>query len=136
MQYKNAVERFLQRPWLISLLLLTVGAGVYTGAFFGAFQYDDGFAILLNPHLDRADIFAGHLDHIVRPVLHVTFLLDRSFYGHHPAGYHLLNLLLHLSSGLLVYRVLSRAVTGKSRHIPFWAALLFLIHPIQTEAVR
>ena len=135
MQYKNAVERFLQRPWLISLLLVTVGAGVYAGTFLGAFQYDDGFTILLNPHLDRADTFAGHLDHIVRPVLHATFLLDRSLYGHHPAGYHLLNLLLHLGSSLLVYRILSRAVTGESRQIPFWAALLFLVHPIETEAV-
>ncbi len=135
MQYKNAVERFLQRPWLVSLVLVTVGAGVYAGAFLGAFQYDDGFAILLNPHLDRVETFAGHLDHIVRPVLNVTFLLDRSLYGHHPAGYHLLNLVIHLGSGLLVYRILSRAAAGESRQISFWAALLFLIHPIQTEAV-
>ena len=135
MQYKNAVERFLQRPLLISLLLVTVGAGVYAGAFLGAFQYDDGFVILLNPHLDSADIFAGHLGHMVRPVLYATFLLDRWLFGHHPAGYHLLNVLLHLGSGLLVYRILSRAVTEESRQIPFWAALLFLIHPIQTEAV-
>jgi tetratricopeptide (TPR) repeat protein len=135
MQYKDAVERLLQRPWVIALLLMTIGAGVYAGAFWGAFQYDDGFTIFLNPHLDRADIFAAHLDHMVRPVLYATFLLDRALYGHHPAGYHLLNLLLHLSSGLLVYRILSRAVTGESLHIPFWAALLFLIHPIQTEAV-
>lgn len=135
MQYKNAVERSLQRPWLVPLLLLMIGTGIYAGAFWGAFQYDDGFAILLNPHLDRADIFAGHLDHMVRPVLYATFLLDRALYGHHPAGYHLLNLLLHLSCGLLVYRILSRAVTGESWHIPFWAAVLFLIHPIQTEAV-
>jgi tetratricopeptide (TPR) repeat protein len=138
MQYKDAVERLLQRPLLLSLVLVKVGAGVYIGAFLGAFQYDDGFIILLNPHLDRTEMFAGHLDHMVRPVLYATFLLDRSFYGHHPAGYHLLNLLLHLGSGLLVYRILSRAVTGESWlnwQIPFWAALLFLIHPIQTEAV-
>src|SRR6266545_849042 len=135
MQYKDAVERFLQRPLLISLLLVTIGAGVYAGAFLGAFQYDDGFTILLNPHLDQADIFAGHLDHMVRPVLYATFLLDRSMYGRHPSGYHLLNLLLHLGSGLLVYHILSRAVTEEGRQIPFWAALLFLIHPLQTEAV-
>jgi hypothetical protein len=135
MQYKDAVERFLQRPLLLSFLLVTVGAAVYAGAFLGAFQYDDGFIIFLNPHLDRPENFAGHLDHMVRPALYATFLLDRSLYGHHPAGYHLLNLLLHLGSGLLVYRILSRAVTEETRHLAFLTALLFLIHPIQTEAV-
>jgi len=135
MQYKDAVERLLQRPLLVSLVLVTVGACLYLGAFLGAFQYDDGFIILLNPHLDGTEIFAGHLDHMVRPVLYATFLLDRTLYGNHPAGYHLLNLLLHLGSGLLVYRILSRAVTEENREIPFWSALLFLIHPLQTEAV-
>jgi tetratricopeptide (TPR) repeat protein len=46
-----------------------------------------------------------------------------------------LNLLLHLGSGLLVYRILTRAVTEETRHLPFWAAALFLLHPIQTETV-
>ena len=135
MQYKDAVERFLQRPWLISLLLVTIGAGVYTGAFLGAFQYDDGFAILLNQHLDRAEVFVGHLDHMVRPVLYATLLVDRTIYGHDPVGYHLVNVLLHIGCGLLIYRILSRAGIEEKRHLPFLTAMLFLVHPIQTEAV-
>lgn len=135
MQYKDAVERLLDRPRLLLLLLMTIGAGVYAGAFLGAFQYDDGFAILLNPHLDRVEVFVGHLDHMVRPVLHATFLLDRSLYGDDPAGYHLLNLLLHLGCGLLVYRILSRALAEDTRYVPLGTAVLFLVHPIQTEAV-
>lgn len=135
MQYKDAVGWFIQRPLFIFLLLVTVGAGGYAGAFLGAFQYDDGFAILLNPHLDRAEVFVSHLDHMVRPVLYATFLLDRSIYAHNPAGYHLLNLLLHLGSGLLLYLILCHAVTKEARPITFWTVLLFLIHPIQTETV-
>jgi tetratricopeptide (TPR) repeat protein len=72
---------------------------------------------------------------MVRPVLYATFLVDRSLYGDSATGYHLLNLLLHLSSGLLVYRILTHAVTEETKHLPFWTALLFLIHPIQTETV-
>ncbi|WP_423722763.1 hypothetical protein [Nitrospira sp. NS4] len=72
---------------------------------------------------------------MVRPLLYATLLLDRSLYGTSASGYHLLNLLLHLGSGLLVYRILTRAVTEEMRHIPFWTALLFLIHPIQTETI-
>ena len=135
MQYKDAVENLLMRPLLISFLLVTVTAGVYGAALRGDFQYDDVFTILFNPHLDRGATFVGHLDHMVRPVLYGTFFLDRWIYGHHPVGYHVLNLLLHLGCGLLVYRILSRAVIEETRHLPFWTAMLFLLHPIQTETV-
>jgi tetratricopeptide (TPR) repeat protein len=112
-----------------------VTVATYAGAPQGAFQYDDLSTILMNPHLESWDTFVGHLDHMVRPLLYATFLVDRSLYGTNPTGYHLLNLLLHLGSGLLVYRILTHAVTEETRHVPFWTALLFLIHPIQTETV-
>jgi len=135
MQYKDTVERLLMRPSFVCFLLVMVTAGVYAGTFRGDFQYDDVFTIFFNPHLDRAATFVRHLDHMVRPVLYGTFFLDRSIYGHDPSGYHLLNLLLHLGSGLLVYRILIRAVTEETRHLPLWTAVLFLLHPIQTETV-
>jgi hypothetical protein len=107
----------------------------FAGIFAGDFHFDDYSTILENPHLDGWKIFVGHLDHMVRPVLYATFLFDRSVYGTNPAGYHLLNLLLHVGSGLLVYFVFTRAGMEKTPSIPFWIALLFLIHPITTETV-
>ncbi len=50
-------------------------------------------------------------------------------------GYHLLNLLLHLGSGLLIYCIIARAVADERSVVPFWTSLLFLIHPIATETV-
>ena len=121
---------------LFRLILLIVAAAVaYVNALEGTFQYDDFYSILINPHLDGWTTFVGHLDHMVRPLLHATFLFDRSVYGNDPSGYHVLNLLLHLGSGLLIYRILTRVVTEELKHVPFWTALLFLVHPIQTEAV-
>lgn len=108
---------------------------IYANAFSGDFQFDDISSILDNPHLANGNTFIAHLDHMVRPMLYASFLLDRSLYGSSPGGYHLLNLLLHLGSGFLVYRILTRAVTEELTHVPFWTALLFLIHPIQTETV-
>jgi len=118
-----------------ALLLLAVTLAAYAGVFQGAFQFDDVHTILENPHLDRWQTFIGHLDHMVRPVLYATFLIDRALYGESPMGYHLLNLLLHLGSGLFIYWILTRAVTEDTLGLPFWASLLFLIHPIQTETV-
>lgn len=133
MQYNQAVDRPTIRTVLSCALLVAITAATYAGAFYGDFQFDDLFAILINPHLDRWNTFVGHLDHMVRPLLYASFLLDRSLYGNSSTGYHLLNLLLHLGSGLLVYLILTRAVTKESKHIPFLTAVLFLIHPIQTE---
>lgn len=114
---------------------VVLAALVYGNAFEGVFQFDDSTTISENPHLLGLDVFISHLDHMVRPLLYATFLFDRSLYGNSPGGYHLLNLLLHLGSGFLVYRILTRAVTEEMRHVPFWTALLFLIHPIQTETI-
>lgn len=117
------------------LLLVPLAILAYANAWSGGFQFDDFSAILENPHLADAGTFIGHLDHMVRPVLYATFLFDRTLYGMHPTGYHLLNLLLHLGSGMLIYFILIRAVREKTRQVPFWTALLFLVHPIHTETV-
>ena len=115
------------------LWLATVS--VYAISFTGSFQYDDSLTVLNNPHLERAWTLIGHLDHMVRPVLYATFFVDRSLYGLNPVGYHLLNLLLHLGSGFLLYRILTNAVLPRGASVPFWTALVFLIHPIATETV-
>ena len=74
------------RPFKLFILLCAITVSVYLGAFQGGFQYDDSVTILENPHLDRWQRFVGHLDHMVRPVLYATFLLDRSLYGTSPPG--------------------------------------------------
>jgi protein O-mannosyl-transferase len=123
------------RTFLPLITLCAATLTIYFGALHGGFHYDDSITVQENPHLGHWQTFVGHLDHMVRPVLYATFLFDRSLYGTNPAGYHLLNLLLHLGSGLLIYRILSRAVTEEIGLVPFLTALLFLIHPITTETV-
>lgn len=123
------------RTLLPLITLCAAAVTAYAGAFRGDFHYDDSLSILQNSHLDSWQIFVGHLNHMVRPVLYATFLLDRSHYGADPAGYHLLNLLLHLGSGLLIYRILTRGVLDERSATPFWTSLFFLVHPITTETV-
>lgn len=123
------------RAFLAPLAFCAAALIVYAGAFHGDFHYDDSLTILENPHLSDWHIFVGHLDHMVRPVLYATLFVDRSLYGLNPVGYHLLNLLLHLGSGLLIYHIVTSAVRGDRSSVPFWTALLFLSHPIATETV-
>ena len=122
------------RAFLAPMAFCAAALIVYAGAFHGDFHYDDSLTILDNPHLVDWRTFIGHLDHMVRPILYATFLVDRSLYGFEPGGYHALNLVLHVGSTILVYAILKRAVEEGST-IPFWTALIFAIHPIATETV-
>jgi len=123
LQYNDGVNRLTLRTLFVCATLLAVTAVSYANALRGAFQYDDFYTILINPHLRDLHTFIDHLDHMVRPVLHGTFLLDRFLYENTPVGYHLLNLLLHLASGCLVYLILTWAVTDEIPFVPFWTAL-------------
>ncbi|KAG1663003.1 Transmembrane and TPR repeat-containing protein 3 [Nymphon striatum] len=87
-----------------------------------------------------------------RPLTIISFRINYFFHELQPFGYHLLNILLHLTDRMSIrlnfeniliykllilfflstYRLCSKFVHGKSAFI---AALLFAIHPIHTEAV-
>ncbi len=113
---------------------------MYANAFRGAFQFDDA-TILADPRLEHASAYFGYLAGMIRPALKFTFLFDRMLWGGNPAGYHAINLLLHLASGLILYAMLRALVAEEGRGdaasdaVPFWSALLFLVHPIATETV-
>jgi tetratricopeptide (TPR) repeat protein len=80
---------------------------------------------------------------MIRPLLKATLLLDRLAWGLDPAGYHLLNLCLHLGSGLLLYAIVRQLVdeanpspaATETSMVPLGVSLLFLVHPLGTETV-
>jgi protein O-mannosyl-transferase len=126
--------------WL--LLGLTIAA--YANSFAGAFLFDDYAVVLDDPRLRSIEAFRAGAATAIRLVTKATFLVDRWVYGERPAGYHALNLVLHLVSGLLLYRILAHpslqrsdgAAAGADRQrIAFGTTLLFLLHPIATETV-
>jgi hypothetical protein len=68
-----------------------------------------------------------------RPLVVVSFAIDRALYGEHALGYHLTNLLLHGAATLLAWAI-ARRVLGAG--IAAWAsAALFAIHPCHVQAV-
>ncbi len=96
----------------IGLVIATILT--YLNSFGTDFQFDDRATILEDRRLESVTAFLGHVDGMIRPLLKASFALDRWLYGTEPAGYHLLNLLLHCGSGLLLFAILSRVVHVES----------------------
>lgn len=126
------------RPWIAWAVLILAGLLVYGQVVrFGFVTADDTSLIAKNPHVlswwssplrERLLTFEFHY---AMPVTLASFALDHAI-GGGPFGFHLTNLLLHLACASLVLRILLREVRP-------WAALagamLFLLHPVQVEAV-
>jgi len=68
-----------------------------------------------------------------RPLLLLSFALNYVIHGIKPFGYHLLSNAFHIANGILFFLLL--LMVFRRRFPAFIAALLFLIHPVQTEAV-
>ena len=75
-----------------------------------------------------------------RPLSLVSFALEYELYGLEPAISHLINVLLYLVTGLILFRFFSIFMPGNLEgpwylRLPFVAALLFAVHPLHSEVV-
>ncbi len=120
------------------LLLVLAGLGVYARTFTVPFVFDDQHAIVQNLRIRE---WTTELVMTDRPLVELSLALNYALGGLDPLGYHVVNLLLHLGCGLLLYDVARRTfrltgvLGGREDWAAFFAALLFLVHPLQTESV-
>ncbi len=99
--------------------------------------FDDDKAILYNPVLKEPSLrafFSGQNLGMFAPLTWIAYWLGSQVGGlSDPYGYHLLSLVFHTLSGMLVFAFLQSLLSRT--WISFFTALLFVVHPIQVEAV-
>jgi len=77
--------------------------------------------------------FQTTLDASWYPLSWLSFMVDATLFGGCPAGPHLMNVVLHLANGVLLFLLLER-LTGSLWRSAFVAGL-FTLHPLHVESV-
>lgn len=121
---------------LILLVTLTVFSGVFKNGFT---DWDDNLYVTdleLIRSLSWANIkamFSQLVASLYTPLTILSYAIDYSLFGLNPSGFHTVNLILHLVTVALVFRLVS--IWTDNAWIRFGTVLLFAIHPLNTEPV-
>ena len=131
---------------------------VHLPALQGQLVWDDDYLAHDNPFIKspllaleafRHYLFLDSYSPHYRPVQNLSFMADYYFWNTDPAGFHLTNILLHVGSGLLLYRLLTLLFgwgggiwtrTGLGSNLTaslsaFLIAALWIAHPVHSAAV-
>ena len=147
---------------LVCGAVLAAGAIAAYGNSFGApFVWDDPLSIVQNPTIRHLWPIWGPLRPLQgtgttvegRPLLNLSLAANYAISGTRVWSYHAVNVLIHAIAGLALFGIVRRTVNGKdgpgfqpapgrdrglkarATPIAFAVALLWTLHPLQTEAV-
>ncbi len=126
-------------PWLYDVLfsvtLLVVVLAAYQPAWHGGYLPDDKITI------QRRDLHTWHGLYRIwfdpratlqyYPLSHSAVWLQYKLCGDNTFGYHIVNILLHVTSAVLVMFILRRLKIPGA----YLAAIVFAVHPVQVESV-
>jgi len=137
------MDRIFSNRWADPAAVLVIAVSVliaYSNSFHAAFQFDDLPNIANNAHIQSIDNFWSILKSN-RGVTYITFALNYAVGGPDVFGFHIVNTVIHIINSALVYFLLLSTLglmgfaTARARFIAVFAALLFALHPVQTQSV-
>jgi tetratricopeptide (TPR) repeat protein len=125
-----------QRHILAGALVVITMVAYYPVIRNGGFIWDDDQYLELNRTLQTAEglrriWFEPGATPQYYPLVFTTFWLEYQLWELRPAGYHVVNVLLHAFNAVLLWGVLSRLSLPGA----WFAAAVFALHPVQVESV-
>jgi len=130
----NARRRVSQKAWLLGFLVIALVFIAYARVFTAGFIWDDESHLTRNPcivgPLGLKEIWTSARA-VYYPLVLTTFWTVHKFVGLSPWPYHLLNVLLHAGSAVLLWQVLRQLnVRGAWLGAALWA-----LHPVMVQSV-
>ena len=136
-------------PAFYPILIALLGLAAYSGTFHVPFLFDDLGAVKDNPVVENLGNFlpggSGYRTYPLRYAGYLSFALCFRLFGQNVAGYHAVNLAIHVANALLVYllvvltfrtrRMEGSAIAPHADKAALLAGALFAVHPIETQAV-
>jgi protein O-mannosyl-transferase len=125
----------MSRDWALGLALFVGVLMVYQPAWDGKPIWDDD-AHLIRPSLRSLNgleriWFQPGATQQYYPLVYTVFWIGQRLWSNAPLGFHLINIVLHLSSALLLVRILRKLEIPAA----WLAAALWAFHPVQVESV-
>jgi tetratricopeptide (TPR) repeat protein len=133
---------------LRAALIVIVGALAYSNSLAGPFIADDESSIVENPAIRSLEtVLLERRDSPIagRPVAGYSFAMNFAVDGLDVTGYHLVNVALHIGCALLLFGIVRRTLLmprlaaeygGAAANLALAVALLWVAHPLNTEAVN
>jgi len=128
------------KNWIHPLIIIiTIFIAYLNPLLWGIFQFDDYNVIVDNPNIHTWHSWLNNLGHGIRPLLKFTYTLNWTS-GTGIFGFHLMNITVHIVNAVMIYflslRLIGRFTNITSgRDAAFITAILWALHPVQTEAV-
>src|SRR5512132_1041457 len=96
---------------LYPLLAPALAVLVYANAVHNPFVYDDRDTVVANPSIvDLTNVRFLFAYSPFRPVVNISYAIDRALWGSDPAGFHVTNIALHVVTVLLLYLFVLRLI--------------------------
>ena len=132
--------------WLSPLLISVVGVLIYSNTLGSSFHFDDESSITANTAIKNlADLRAIWSFSPARFITYLSFAVNYHFGGLNVLGYHIISILIHIAAALTVWQLALRlfrtpafeqgGILRKAPLLALGAGLIFVAHPIQTQAV-
>jgi len=133
--------------WMIWGLVAVAGFLAYANSFTAALTIDSGLVIPHDPRIQSASFHSlraiftedywrpTYPSDLYRPLTTLSFLVNYRIFGNgpNPAGYHWVNLAIHLANaGWIVWLAMT---LSRSAALGLAAGLIFATHPVTVEAV-